>query len=69
MSELETLKQQIEAQGYLPDSYEYELAYAKGHVELCKQRRNISSCPTCPVFNDCDVIKTYLRVLKYTPHR
>jgi hypothetical protein len=58
LDELEDLKLQ---QG----TPEYDRALCAARVRKCKELRNVDRCPDCSHFEQCDLAKENLVVLKY----
>lgn len=62
---LTDIKEQLELEGYVPGSPIYDFKLHERRVDLCKDLHRVGSCTECSYFDNCDLVKEFLRKAKY----
>lgn len=60
---LKQLYVDLKASGLVEGTNEFDTVLRERKVEMCKQMRSLASCWDCDYFDDCEMIKSYLRDL------
>ena len=57
---LDRIKEDLEIEGYEPDSKMYDYLLLERRVEYCMVLQGVASCPSCKYFDECNLVKDYM---------
>jgi len=53
------IREEIEMEGYVPGTPEFERAFLERRVSKCQEMQNVQGCPSCKAFWDCSLVKQF----------
>jgi hypothetical protein len=57
------LEDSLEFEGYTKGTLIFEKKMRERKVEKCRELKRMAVCSECPVYDECDLIKSHLRDL------
>jgi hypothetical protein len=62
---LKALREQLEIEGYAPDSPQFKLLFVKRKTEMCQQFHKVPQCQACIAFDNCELSKIHLQNMAF----
>lgn len=62
---LQKLEIEVEMAGHVPGTQKYEVVLTARKVEKCMEMHDVLSCEECVAFEDCELLRLYLRDLRF----
>lgn len=60
---IEEIEQALEFEGFTKGTVPFERKLRERKVEKCRELKRMAVCNECPVYDDCRILKEYLRNL------
>lgn len=62
---LELIREEVELEGYTPDTPEFERVYLARRVQRCQELQNVIECVNCRAFDACPLARQHMINVKY----
>jgi hypothetical protein len=57
------IREDLEIEGYEPDTPKFEFLLLERKVEYCQVRQRVPRCPACKYYDYCPLVRDYLNAL------
>ncbi len=62
---LTLIRNEVELEGYVPGTPEYDRIFLERRVQKCQEMQNVKGCPSCKAFWDCSLVRQYTMDKKF----
>lgn len=62
---LEVIREEVELEGYEPDTPEFNRVYLARRVRKCQEIQGVQDCTDCRAFIACGLAREYMISVKY----